>query len=483
MTISTTGNSQVFLGNGATTVFTFTFIGGDTDWLTVVYTDTAGAQTDVTASCTIALTAASAGSLWGVGGTVTYNPSGTPIASGTTLTITRTIPLTQLTAFANQNSVYNTVTEEAFDTELMQLQQLQTTLLTSLYSTSSTSLTIGTGSQSLTVGTYKGFAPGQFVTIAYTTTPADYMNGIVTSYTASSGALVVCVLTTSGSGTFATWYVAVNGPVGPAAALALTGDVTGSGTSSIATTLAKIQGTTVTGTTGSGKAVLDDTPTLSTPVLGIATATSINKVALTAPASAATLTIANNKTLTSSVTMTLQGGDASILSIAASKTLTASVTMTLQGGDASILSIAAGKTLTASKTLTLDGTDSTTMTFPASSANVAALNLTAQAFSGGARITAFSIGTVSSGTTTLDSGNGPLQYLTNNGAFTLAAPANDGSLVLYVLNAGSAGSITFSGFTVSSNTGDALTTTNTNKFKIYVDRINSISSYVIKALQ
>jgi hypothetical protein len=52
--------------------------------------------------------------------------------------------------------------------------------------------------------------------------------------------------------------------------------------------------------TGTGKMVLDNTPTLVTPVLGVATATSINKVAFTAPATAATLTIADNATLATS---------------------------------------------------------------------------------------------------------------------------------------------------------------------------------------
>jgi len=52
--------------------------------------------------------------------------------------------------------------------------------------------------------------------------------------------------------------------------------------------------------TGTGKMVLDNTPTLITPVLGVATATSINKVAFTAPATAATLTIADGATLATS---------------------------------------------------------------------------------------------------------------------------------------------------------------------------------------
>jgi hypothetical protein len=98
-------------------------------------------------------------------------------------------------------------------------------------------------------------------------------------------------------------------------------------------------------------------------------------------------------------------------------------------------------------------------------------------------ITPNSAGTKSSGTFTPDPTVGNYQYATNNGAHTLAAPANDCALTILYTNGASAGAITFSGFTVSSNTGDALTTTNTSKFIISIIRINSVSTYIIKALQ
>ena len=92
-------------------------------------------------------------------------------------------------------------------------------------------------------------------------------------------------------------------------------------------------GTGTTTSTGTGNVVLSTSPTLVTPVLGVATATSVNKVAITAPATSATLTIAN------------------------------------------------GKTLTANHSLTLAGTDSTTMTFPSTSATIARTDA-AQTFTG-----------------------------------------------------------------------------------------------------
>gem|GEM_PF-3147688 len=124
-----------------------------------------------------------------------------------------------------------------------------------------------------------------------------------------------------------------------------------------------------------------------------------------------------------------------------------------------------------------------TYTFPNSSQTMAALDLADQTLSGGANVTAANLGTKSSGTTTVDCGTSPLQYLTNGGAFTLAAPSNDGSCIVQVTNNGSAGTITFSGFSVGSNTGDALTTSNTSSFAISVWRINSKASYRIAAYQ
>jgi len=87
-----------------------------------------------------------------------------------------------------------------------------------------------------------------------------------------------------------------------------------------------------------GTAALTQSPTLITPVLGVATATTINKVTLTAPATGATLTIADGKTLTVSQTLTLTG--------ASGKILTLTDSLTVQGGGATTLSSAGAYTLT-----------------------------------------------------------------------------------------------------------------------------------------
>lgn len=94
--------------------------------------------------------------------------------------------------------------------------------------------------------------------------------------------------------------------------------------------------------------------------------------------------------------------------------------------------------------------------------NCAVLSLADQVLSGGVTLTPFSIGTVSSGTQTVDCGKNPVQFLLNGGAFVLAAPVNDGHCIAQVVNGPSAGAITLSGFSSSpSGVGDTFATTNT----------------------
>jgi hypothetical protein len=103
-----------------------------------------------------------------------------------------------------------------------------------------------------------------------------------------------------------------------------------------------------------------------------------------------------------------------------------------------------------------------------------------QTLSGGANVTQLGLST---GNVTIDCGARSLQSITNGGAFTITAPASDGSCMVLVTNNGSAGTISFSGFSVGANTGDALTIINTNKFTIFIWRINGISGYRVAAHQ
>lgn len=111
-------------------------------------------------------------------------------------------------------------------------------------------------------------------------------------------------------------------------------------------------------------------PTMVTPTLGVASATSINKVAITAPATSATLTIAN------------------------------------------------GKTLTASNSITLAGTDATTMTFPSTNASIARTDA-AQTFTGTQTFAGAVVGSVQA-----LSGAGAVNVTTLTTAFTSTATGN-----------------------------------------------------------
>jgi microcystin-dependent protein len=83
-------------------------------------------------------------------------------------------------------------------------------------STSTTSVAIGTGSKSFTVQTGKSYVLGMSLKIANTAT--NYMVGDVISYNSGTGALVVNVVATSGTGTYSSWTLSIgfSGIVGTA---------------------------------------------------------------------------------------------------------------------------------------------------------------------------------------------------------------------------------------------------------------------------
>lgn len=87
------------------------------------------------------------------------------------------------------------------------------------------------------------------------------------------------------------------------------------------------------------------------------------------------------------------------------------------------------------------------------------------------------------GSKTVDPLLGNYQFIQNTGAFTLVAPTVDCAIDILIGNNVGAGAITFSGFTVNSNTGEPLTTTNGHFFILSIRRMINISTYVIKALQ
>lgn len=144
-------------------------------------------------------------------------------------------------------------------------------------------------------------------------------------------------------------------------------------------------------------------PTLVTPVLGVATATSINKVTITAPATSATLTIAD------------------------------------------------GKTLTVNNSITFAGTDATTMTFPATSASIARTDA-AQTFTGTQTFAGAVVGSVQA-----LSGPGAVNVTTVTTAFTSTGTGD--ALTLADGVAGQLKAIVYVAETAGADTG-VLTPTN-----------------------
>lgn len=71
--------------------------------------------------------------------------------------------------------------------------------------TSTSNIAVGTGSKTFTTQTGKNFYVGQAVRVSNTATPANYMDGQVTSYSGST--LIVNVTAIGGTGTFAAWTI------------------------------------------------------------------------------------------------------------------------------------------------------------------------------------------------------------------------------------------------------------------------------------
>lgn len=91
----------------------------------IYYRDTNGNLTQLTpAQYTLTINAPAVGAIWGVGGTVTVLVGGNPIPNGSSLTVSRLVPLTQTTSISNQGDFSPQVIEAALDILCMEIQQV-----------------------------------------------------------------------------------------------------------------------------------------------------------------------------------------------------------------------------------------------------------------------------------------------------------------------------------------------------------------------
>lgn len=235
MTVSTTSSAVTLQGNNVTTQFSFPFIAVAASDIQVSYTalPVAPATTGVTtilnpSQYTLTINSVPPGGLWGLGGSVTYPISGSPIPNGSSVTIQRILPLTQTTTISNQGDFAPQVIESALDTLCMEIQQVS----------SRTTQFRGTWK------TNTAYNVGDIV--------QDGINGLDTlNY-------YICQVANT-SGVWATdlangdWALSVSATV-PAATTTLTGDVTGTNSGGIipttisanAVTTAKINNNAVT---------------------------------------------------------------------------------------------------------------------------------------------------------------------------------------------------------------------------------------------
>jgi hypothetical protein len=251
--------------------------------------------------------------------TTLTNAVGLPLTTGVTGTLGATNGGTAQSTYTTGNMLYasatNTLAKLAIGTS-GQVLKVSAGLIPEWAAAGDTS--------SLTITDFTASASQTTFTVAYTVGLVEgvYRNGVklgLADYTASNGTTVVL-------GTGATSGDLIQVVAFSAVVLAntvstinfgstgLTPNTATNGAVSVAGTLAVANGGTgVTTSTGTTAVVLSTSPTLVTPVLGVATATSVNKVALTAPATGSTLTIADGKTLTASNSLTLAGTDATTL--------------------------------------------------------------------------------------------------------------------------------------------------------------------------
>ena len=235
MSVPSTDLKHKYEGTGSQTEWPFTFKVFDKTQL-LVKKIVGSVETELVLD--VDYTVAGAGSDTG-GGTVTYPIVGTALAVGEYIVIKPNFEFSQDLVLRNQNTFPPKPVEYAFDKVVMLLKQVKESLdrallvsdaydgdadsfitlitstsseiLASLSGTSTTSLAIGTGSQTFVTQSGKTWSVGQRLR-AVSDDATKLMEGEVTAYSGTS--LTIAVDFTEGAGTHADWNISLTGARG-----------------------------------------------------------------------------------------------------------------------------------------------------------------------------------------------------------------------------------------------------------------------------
>lgn len=516
MTISSQTREMTATGNGVTTVFPYTFIIPDADYA-YLYREEIATEVET-------LVSTNDYTLSGVGeddgGNVTYNPGGVPLPATHRLILRRVVDYVQEASISTQSGFNAAVVEQQLDLQVMMIQQLAqgsdtalgetlaaievleglvddaedsmdaaaasataaatsasdaaasaadavisageaedssdsaiaaaataasslATLQGSFIGTSVSNITPGVGTKVFATQADKAWYLGQYVR-ATNDAGTKFMDGTITAYSAGNVTIEVT------SNDFYAGTAGTQWNIGPTGSRGSTG-ASGAGSGDMVGPASSAAGNLPTFVNTGGKLMQDGGVALADLATTVALNAAIDAVKGGAAAAYDTLD---------------EIGD--ILAAMALYDLVAGAGLT------------GGGLLTASRTFNVGAGTGITVNandVAIDPAVVPSLTAQDQTFSGGFRTPVQSpTDPTNASTFTPDPGDGSQQEITNNvAAWTLAPPAQQGSLFLWITNGASAGTITEGGYTLVD--GDVFDTTNGSKFLCTIV-MSSVGSYL-----
>lgn len=439
MTISNTTRSVVHTGNGLTTAWPFSFYVPNEDSLIVkLYEIATGDYTTLDDSVY---------NVTGIdddaGGTVTYPISGTPLSNGFQLIIERSVPLVQGTSINTQTGFLPDVVERQLDLIVMMIQGVREELDRSWKAQPGQTI------DDFEVGA-EGTLPiwGADGRLLEGPTGGDIESA--QTYAAQTAADLV-----TAQGILAD-IIQLQIEIGEAAGEGLGDMLSGQNLADLSDKQAGFDNLHLKGADIAAAATLDLSASTGWYVV-----------------------VTGNTGITA---MTLPSGDVRFLRFTGTPLLTHAANMILNanggniqigaGDRALVVGDAAGVVYVTVFSITGRGL--------VNPANMASLASEDQALTGGAAVTSKSLGTITTGTVTVDVADRPDQHYTNNGAHTLDVAANTGTCIVEITNGASAGAINVSAF---DKVDGSFTTTNAHVFLCTVKKSQNKKYLAIKALQ